>query len=245
MKERSDSPRECHTPFLEWRNVSVTRGEQTVLADISVTIPEGEHVAIIGPNGAGKSSFIKAVTREYYPSDGTGECTFRMWGREQWDVWELRSSLGVVSNDLHYIFMRDLSGMEMVLSGFYSSIGLFRQEVTPAMRARAEEILAFLDMAHLRDRPVASLSSGEVRRLLIGRALVHSPRVLLLDEPTNSLDLQALHIFRETLRKVARAGIGIIMVTHKHPRHHPRDHEGDTDEGREVLEGRSQGGGPD
>jgi len=237
MKERSDSPRECHTPFLEWRNVSVTRGEQTVLADISVTIPEGEHVAIIGPNGAGKSSFIKAVTREYYPSDGTGECTFRMWGREQWDVWELRSSLGVVSNDLHYIFMRDLSGMEMVLSGFYSSIGLFRQEVTPAMRARAEEILAFLDMAHLRDRPVASLSSGEVRRLLIGRALVHSPRVLLLDEPTNSLDLQALHIFRETLRKVARAGIGIIMVTHNIPRTSSPDHEGDTDEGREVAGG--------
>ena len=82
------------------------------------------------------------------------------------------------------------------------------------MEQKTDEILEFLGVAHLADRPMTEISSGEARRLLIGRALVHDPGTLLLDEPTNSLDLHALHIFRKTLRKIARSGTGIILVTH-------------------------------
>ncbi len=216
-RESNQSGPTGRPPFLEWQDVSVVRGDRTVLSGLSVTIPDGEHLAVLGPNGSGKSTFIKTVVREYYPVAGESAPVFRMWGREQWNVWEVRTLLGVVSNDLQYAFTRDFTGMEVVLSGFFSSIGLFRHEVTPAMRERADEVLAFLDLVHVKDRRMTAVSSGEARRLLIGRALVNRPKVLILDEPTNSLDLHALHAFRETLRKVARAGTGIILVTHTIP----------------------------
>jgi iron complex transport system ATP-binding protein len=181
---------------------------------VSLTIHEGEHVAILGPNGSGKSSFIKTITREYYPVVQDQDVTFRIWGQDEWDVISLRSLLGIVSNDLQYTFTRDLTGIEVVVSGFFSSVGLFRQEVTPEMVRKAEEICAFLEIDHLRDRPMTRMSSGEARRFLIGRALVHAPRALVLDEPTNSLDLHALHGFRNILRKIARSGTGVILVTH-------------------------------
>jgi iron complex transport system ATP-binding protein len=201
-------------PLLEFGNVTVYSGTKKVLDSLSITIREGENIAILGPNGAGKSSFIKTMLREYYPAAGYENVIFRMHGKDVWDVSELRSTIGIVSNDLQYTFTRALTGREVILSGFFSSIGLFNQEVTPAMELKAEMILAFLEIEHLAERPMTAMSSGESRRLLIGRALVHDPKTLILDEPTNSLDLHALHTFRETIRKIARSGTGIILVTH-------------------------------
>jgi iron complex transport system ATP-binding protein len=201
-------------PLLEFDNVTVFRGDKKVLDSLSVTISEGENIAILGPNGAGKSSFIKTITREFYPAQSTHGFTFRMRGREVWDVFEMRSHLGVVSNDLQYTFMRELSGREVILSGFFSSIGLFNHPVTATMEDKADRIVSFLEIGHLQKKPMTEMSSGEARRFLIGRALVHSPKTLILDEPTNSLDLHALHTFRQTLRKIARTGTGIMLVTH-------------------------------
>lgn len=202
-------------PLLEFANVTVWRDSVKALDSLSITIDEGEQLAILGPNGAGKSSFVRAVMRELYPDPNADGLTFRVRGRDVWDVFSLRSAIGVVSNDLQQAFARDICGREVVLSGFFSSIGLFNHAVTPSMVQKADEILSFLEIDHLRDRPMNELSSGEARRLLIGRALVHDPATLLLDEPTNSLDLHALHTFRTTLRRVARAGTGIILITHQ------------------------------
>ncbi len=201
-------------PLLEFRNVTVFHGEKKVLKSLSITVREGENIAILGPNGAGKSSFIRTILRELYPVAGDGEVVFRIRGKDVWDVFELRSTIGIVSNDLQYTFTRPVTGKEVVLSGFFSSVGIFNQTVTPAMNRRADEILAFLEVEHLQGRPMSALSSGESRRLLIGRALVNDPQTLILDEPTNSLDFHALHTFRATLRKIARSGTGIILVTH-------------------------------
>jgi iron complex transport system ATP-binding protein len=201
-------------PLLEFSCVDVWQGTIKVLDSLAVTIAEGEHVAILGPNGAGKSSFVKTVTRELYPDATVPGLVCRIRGREVWDVFSLRSTIGVVSNDLQYRFLREITGREVVLSGFFSGIGLFNQTISPAMDRKTQNILAFLEIGHLADRVMTELSSGEARRLLIGRALVHSPTTLILDEPTNSLDLHALHGFRQTLQKIARSGTGIILVTH-------------------------------
>ena len=200
-------------PLLEFRDVPVMKGPKILLDSLTVTIPEGEHVAILGPNGAGKSSFIKAIMREYYPVQGDG-VLFRVCGNDVWHVSDLRSHFGIVSNELQYTFTREITGRDVVLSGFFSSIGLYWNEAIPAMEQKTDEILRFLEIDHLSDRLVTTMSSGEARRFLIGRALVHDPKALILDEPTTSLDLHALHIFRTTLRKIAQAGTGIIMVTH-------------------------------
>ena len=82
------------------------------------------------------------------------------------------------------------------------------------MELRTDRILEFLAIDHFQDHLITEMSSGEARRFLIGRALVHNPKTLILDEPTNSLDLHALHTFRQTIRKIARSGTGIILVTH-------------------------------
>jgi iron complex transport system ATP-binding protein len=201
-------------PLLEFANITVFRGDRKVLNSISVIIREGENVAILGPNGAGKSSFIGTITREYYPCVQDDHVTFRVRGQEVWDVFAMRSLLGVVSNDLQYTFTRDMSGTEVILSGFFSSIGLFNQEISCGMQQKADEIMDFLEITHLRDRTMTEMSSGEARRFLIGRALVNNPKTLILDEPTNSLDLHALHAFRRILRKIAQSGTGIILVTH-------------------------------
>ena len=200
--------------LLQFKNVTIIKGNNKKILDaVSITISEGENVAIRGPNGAGKSSFIKAITREHYPIPEGKQFSFKIWGQEDWDVFDLRNRLGIVTNDLMHVHTREISGMDIALSGFFSSIGLWHQVITAKMKRKALEVLEFLEIAHLREMKMTEMSSGEARRFLIARALVHKPRALILDEPTNSLDLHALHIFRKTLRKIAESGTSVILVT--------------------------------
>jgi iron complex transport system ATP-binding protein len=201
-------------PLIEFENVSVLRGTTLALQDISLRIGAGEHVAIIGPNGCGKSTFIKVITRECYPL-ARESCWLKILGEDHWNVFDLRAHLGIVSSDLMALCTRDVTGFDLVLSGFFSSIGIWPHlHVTDDMRERAGRALELLEVPHLASRCTDEMSSGEARRVLLARALVHEPRALILDEPSTALDLFAQHELRETLRKLARSGIGIVMVTH-------------------------------
>jgi iron complex transport system ATP-binding protein len=190
------------------------RGEKIVLRDVSLRIGVGEHVAILGPNGCGKSTLIKTITRECYPLVREGS-RMAIFGKERWNIFDLRPLLGVVSNDWMGLFTREITGREAVLSGFFGSVGVQPYHcITPEIERQTAGILALLEVPHLAERNVAEMSSGEARRVLLARALVHHPRALVLDEPSNSLDVLAQHELREIMRKLARAGIGIILVTH-------------------------------
>ena len=203
--------------LLDFRHVSVVLGGKRVLHDITLTIGAGEHVAILGPNGCGKSTLIKTITRECYPL-AEPESSLTILGHDTWNVFELRPLLGIVSSDLMRRCTREITGREMVLSGFFSSIGVYPyHEVTPAMADKTREVLDLLEAQHLADREMTGMSSGEAHRMLIGRALVHDPLALLLDEPSNSLDFRAALELRAILRKLAQAGTGIVMVTHHLP----------------------------
>lgn len=190
------------------------RGANRVLHDFNLTIQDGEHVAILGPNGCGKSTFIKTITRECYPLSGDGSHV-RIMGQETWNIFDLRRYLGIVSNDLLNTTTRDLTGREVVLSGFFSSIGIWpNHHVTPEMLEKAQQTLNLLEAPHLAERFITEMSSGEVHRIMIARALVHEPPALLLDEPSTSLDLFAQHELRTILSKLARSGTGILLITH-------------------------------
>ena len=190
------------------------RGENIALRNLSLTIGAGEHVAILGPNGCGKSTLIKTITRECYPLAQPGS-SVTILGESFWNVVDLRSMLGIVSNDLMAQCTREITGFEIVLSGFFRASASGRITMSrKSSAARPLDVLRFLEAAHLADKPVEEMSSGEARRMLIGRALVHDPKALLLDEPSTSLDLFAQHELRENIRKLARAGIAIILVTH-------------------------------
>jgi iron complex transport system ATP-binding protein len=205
-------------PLIEYQNITVCRGETVALDSITLSIGVGEHVAILGPNGCGKSTLIKTMTRECYPRlDGPGSW-MRILGQDTWNVFDLRAMLGIVSNDLMQSCTREYSGREIVLSGFFSSIGIWpNHHVTAEMERKTDQLLKELEIAHLAHRNVNELSSGEARRILIARALVHEPKALVLDEPTASLDFHAIHELREILRKIAQAGTSIVLVTHHLP----------------------------
>jgi iron complex transport system ATP-binding protein len=191
------------------------RGQKIALDDFSLRIGAQEHVAILGPNGCGKSTLIKTITRECYPV-ARPESSIFLLGRDSWDVFALRACLGIVSNDLMLSCTGEASGRDVVLSGFFSSVSIFSNHVVdPRHRESADAALAELKISHLAERPVSEMSSGEARRVLIARALVHKPGALLFDEPCNSLDLAAQQSLRQTMRALANSGTAIILVTHE------------------------------
>jgi len=190
-----------------------------VLDSLTLTLSLGEHTAILGPNGAGKSTFVRLLTLQQYPlADGRG--SLHLFGRERWDVLELRSQMGIVSADLHDRFVRGnangvVTGLDAVLSGFFATHGVFgHQKISTDMRARAARALDRVGAGDLARRTLDTLSTGEARRVLIARALAHEPKTLVLDEPTRGLDLVARHDFLERVREVAREGTMILLVTH-------------------------------
>lgn len=206
------------TPLIELHNVTVQREERVALDGVTLSIAQGEHAAIIGPNGSGKSTLIKLISRELYPVLKEQPWSMRILGEERWRLFDLRNQLGIVSNDWMQMCTCAFSAHEIVLSGFFGSVGVWPyHEVTPAMEEKTREVMDLLEISHLAERITVELSSGEARRILVARALVHDPRALILDEPSNSLDLHATHELREVLRKLAARGITILMVTHHLP----------------------------
>jgi iron complex transport system ATP-binding protein len=205
--------------FLELAHVNVARGDREVLHDINLSIRTGEHVAILGPNGCGKSTLIFTMTCQIYPIVRPGMLV-RIFGRERWDLTQLRRHFGIVAAGLMGTELPGertavTTGLDAVIAGFFSASTLWPNlHVTAEMRERALEALERIEAGYLAAQLVGEMSAGEKRRILIARALVHRPRQLLLDEPSNALDLAAQRELRETLRRLAQEGTGLVLVTH-------------------------------
>ena len=208
-------------PILELVDATVVKDDRPVLDRLTLTIRDGEHTAILGPNGAGKSLLIGLITCMERPlARENGTPPARIFGRDDWDVFELRRRLGVVSAALHVHFVAGNSEGRIradaaVISAFLASWGVLRYgEVTAEMRRRTAAALDLVGAAHLSARFLDELSSGEARRVMLARVLVTEPQVLVLDEPTTGLDVAARHAFMERVRAVARTGTTVILVTH-------------------------------
>lgn len=200
--------------LIEFENVTVLRERTVALDGLSLRVNAGENVAIIGPNGCGKSTLLKTITRELYPVQKDGSYA-RIMGRERWDVNELREHMGIISNELFARSTRNPRGLEVVISGFYGSFGLWpHQHPSEEFVAKSRAAMQQMGVEHLAERPYNRMSSGERKRVLISRALVHAPDTLILDEPSDSLDLAMLKDLQARLRALAQQGTGIVLVTH-------------------------------
>src|SRR5262245_21717767 len=214
-------------PVLQLTDATVVKNGVRILDGLTLTIRSGEHTAIVGPNGAGKSTLINVLTEQDHALAPEGADDpdarvppVRIFGDARWNVFELRSRLGIITSDLHQRFVHgnsagSISGERAVLSGFFATQGFVDDKmVTDAMRQKAADALERMEAAHLVRKLLDEMSTGEARRVLIARALVTEPLALILDEPTTGLDVVARHRFMETVRGIAVSGTTIILITH-------------------------------
>ena len=202
--------------IIDFKHITVDYGNGPVLHNITLQVEEGEHTVILGSNGSGKSTLMKLFSADLYPS-AKYPYVKRILGQERWNIWELKKQLGMITHDLHYTFAnqaRSIMGLDLVISGFHSSIGVFsHQGITQKQKAQAREAMDLLDIGHLATKMVQQMSTGELRRAIIARAMVHQPKALLLDEPTSGLDIKAQMEFVTMIRKLAKH-VTILLITH-------------------------------
>ena len=201
--------------FVDLEHASVARGEKIVLHDISLRIASGEHVAILGPNGCGKSTLIKTMNCECYPIAREG-MRARIFGPRALGGVRAAQAAGRggrrIAQRTHLAHAGPRRGdFRLFLPAPRSG-----RRCTSARRCAAAPPRRSINWkpAHLADKPVGEMSAGEMRRVLIGRALVHEPEMLLIDEPSNALDLAAQSELRQSLRRLAQHGVGIVLITH-------------------------------
>lgn len=206
--------------LLELDDVTVMRDRNRILDRLSLSIPNRQHTVILGPNGSGKTSLLKLLIRQFYPSvdnDQTGNV--RIFGRDVWHVAELRQHLGIVSGELDHEFASPRSGRMTGLQAVLSGLDGVRLVSRIASNDRhsvdaAREALCRMGVESLEERTLATMSTGERRRILIARALIHQPLAVVLDEPTTGLDMSARSRFLDQMDELAATGTTLILVTH-------------------------------
>lgn len=188
----------------------------SALEKINLKVDTNEHWVILGANGSGKSTLVKLISNDLYPNR---KYPFKkeVFGEEIWNIFELKKKLGIITNDLHNYFGshgKYSTAYEVVLSGYHSSIGIFKyHDTTKEQHEKVLEVLKFLEILDIKDKKVHQMSTGQLRRCVIGRALIHDPKAFILDEPTVGLDIKAQNSFIKLIQKLSKRA-SIILVTH-------------------------------
>ncbi|WP_435747551.1 ABC transporter ATP-binding protein [Nocardioides sp. SYSU DS0663] len=194
---------------LECRGLSVERGGTRVVHDLDLEVQDGGWLAVVGPNGAGKSSLLLAAAG-LVPASGH----LRVAGSDPGRLSRRAASRLVALMPQQPVVPPGMSVGELVALGRTPHLGTFATETARDLAA-VEDALVRLDLGGFRDRPVETLSGGELQRVMLARALCQEPRVLLLDEPTSALDLghqQAVLDLVDSLR--TERGITVVAAMH-------------------------------
>ena len=203
--------------IIDFENIQVNYGTDfQALKNINLEINEGEHWVILGANGSGKSTLIKLFSNDLYPNTKY-PFTKKIFGQENWNIFELKKYLGIITNELHNTYSNQgkyATAYEVILSGFHSSIQIYdHQSYTEEQREKVVEVLKFLEIEDIKNKKVKEMSTGQLRRCIIGRALIHNPKAFILDEPTVGLDIKAQDSFIKLIQKLSENS-SIILVTH-------------------------------
>jgi len=200
--------------IIDLQNITVFQGRNKILDNFSLTIDESQSTVILGPNGSGKTTILKLLNRELYIVEDK-KSSLKIFEKDRWNVDDLRSNLGVVSQNLQYGYSNSALGLYVVLSGFYSSDGIWQhQKFDENKLNRAKEVMELLSISELQDREFSTMSTGEQRKFLLARSLVNDPAVLVFDEPTSGLDMSTCFQYLEIIRELISMGKKVILVTH-------------------------------
>ena len=200
--------------IIDLQNITVFQGRNKILDNFSLTIDESQSTVILGPNGSGKTTILKLLNRELYIVEDK-KSSLKIFEKDRWNVDDLRSNLGVVSQHLQHGYSNSALGLYVVLSGFYSSDGIWQhQKFDEKKLNRAKEVMELLSISELQDREFSTMSTGEQRKFLLARSLVNDPAVLVFDEPTSGLDMSTCFQYLEIIRELIGMGKKVILVTH-------------------------------
>ena len=201
-------------PLFSLRDAQVVRAGRTILSVDRFDLAEGEHVALLGPNGAGKSTFIQLLTREIFPLH-RDEPPVRFRGQARPLLSEIKQATCIVSATMHDQVRVHLPVVDIVCGGIFGTLGLPNHvEATDGQRGAAADALERLGIADLADRDVLTLSTGQVRRVLVARELMSDPKILIFDEPCTGLDPEGMYHVRNTMSLLAAEGRSVVLVTH-------------------------------
>jgi iron complex transport system ATP-binding protein len=203
--------------IIEFKNINLAyTHDQLVLKDINLSIKRGEHWAILGANGSGKSTLLKLFSNDLYPHTGN-PFTKKLFDQDNWEIIRLKKHLGIVTNELEneYRFNSGFSsGFELIISSYFSSIGKqLHHHYTSKQKDATQKLMEDLEIVHLKNKKILHMSTGELRRCIIARALLHKPEALLLDEPTTGLDVKSQIKFLELIKTLSHQ-ITLIIITH-------------------------------
>ena len=201
-------------PLFQLHDAVVRREGKEILSIDSFSLERAENIALLGPNGAGKSTFIHLLTREVFPLyKETPPVLFK--GKDRATLEEVKQCLGIVSSTMQNQITVHLPCLDIVCGGLFGALGVPHHcSVSNESIEKAYRALELLGVEQLAMRDIMTLSSGQARRVLIARALIHDPEVLVFDEPTTSLDPEGMYYVRKAMRDLAKMGKSIVLVTH-------------------------------
>lgn len=214
--ERKPYETSATAPLVHLRDAVVRRSGRVIFSVDDLAIDHGESIALLGPNGAGKSTFIKLITREIHPLHRNIP-PVEFCGAARPLLSEVRARIGIVSGSMQEEIAVHLPALEVVVGGFFGTLGLPKHmnlQVSDEAWESGLKAMALLGIDDLADRDILTLSSGQARRVLIARAVVHDPETLVFDEPCTGLDPQGMHYVRHSMRKLVQAGKSLVLVTH-------------------------------
>jgi molybdate transport system ATP-binding protein len=200
--------------LITMRNVTVKYDDTTALDNVNWTMRTGQNWVILGPNGSGKTTMLNLITADNLQGYANEIYLFGKRRGSGESIWDIKERIGMMSSEFQIRYRKPLAGFEVVLSGFFDSIGLFRT-ASPEQKQTAEQWMAFLGIADKSGRTFNQLSYGEQRMVLLARAMVKIPQILILDEPYQGLDRTNRQRILDAIDAIGHhSGTHIIYVTH-------------------------------
>ena len=204
----------AHEVTFRMEHVSIKYGRRTILKELDWEVKNGEKWALFGPNGAGKSTLLSLI---YADNPQSYANTLYLFDRKRGSgesIWDIKKRIGYVSPEMHLFYMENVPTLNIVGSGFFDSIGLYRK-CTEEQQSIALAWMRVFGIEELKDRSFLTLSSGEQRLALLARAFVKDPDLIILDEPLHGLDISNKRKAARIIEQFCeRPGKTLIYVTH-------------------------------
>ena len=196
------------------RNVSVKYGNALVLNNLNWTVRQHENWAIVGPSGSGKTTLLSLIAGDN-PQAYANE--IYLFGRRRGSgesIWDIKERIGMVSSEIQTLYRKEITACDVVASGIFDSIGLYRN-LNSEHKRQVDKWIEFFGISHIANNIFTHLSFGERRMVLLARSMVKSPELLILDEPCQGLDQENRKLLMRLIEMIGRdTDTNLLYVTH-------------------------------